>query len=312
MARRALLLAIGLLMGCQREPTPLGLTGEQLMVHSVLVGGSNIAEVYVTRALPNVVFDPSNPAGTVYSRPVAGAVVRLIRGATTLMLSEAPAGFPPCSSVSFGADPTTRTIEPGCYAAAVPGGILAGERYLLQISLNGGAVQGELVVPAAPTVLSPSPNTRYGAPLGDQFIQTPVVIIPVHFSLGARMTAVRLSLGVDSVFFGGRRDLNARCNYDEFGEPLRRTTQRDSVSFVVHFLTCFRQTVQGGVTLVVPDSIHAHVDVTAFDSTYVGYYEAATQRSAEQSSLRAGITGALGLFAGAGIARTPVVLIRSR
>ena len=67
----------------------------------------------------------------------------------------------------------------------------------------------------------------------------------------------------------------------------------------------------GSSGLITPDSVHARVVLAAYDSTFLDFSRAATQDSAEQGRLAAGIEGALGLFSGTGIAYTPIVLVPS-
>ena len=74
-------------------------------------------------------------------------------------------------------------------------------------------------------------------------------------------------------------------------------------------LSCTRPTSGGGTETFRPDSIFARLSLSGFDSTYMTYDEAARQEAAELESLQAGVEGALGLFAGASVTRTPVVLI---
>jgi hypothetical protein len=305
-------LALAALVGCTREPTPLSLTGEQLMIHSLVLAGSETVHVHLARALSDPIRDPDLPGGFVFSRPVSGADVRLIQGQTTVTLSEAPPGFPPCAltPTSGGQDPTQ--AEAGCYAARVPGGIRGGDQYRLEVRLGAaGSAEGQATVPDVPQFTGGDGRTRHSLVFGPGFWGGgAAVAIPVRYQLPARVNGVRVGIQLDEVFHGGRQVPEATC-YPFGGDPLvRRSAATDSIRLELHGVYCRRDS-GARVEEFAPDSVLGRVVLTGFDSTYVRYAEAAQQRSAEGSRLRAGVSGALGVFAGGSTVTRPITLIRS-
>ena len=313
MRRLAFLLACIGLAACEREPTALRFEDEQLMVHSVLVAGSDTVKVLVTRTVPEPIPDPNAPSGFPSVRPVSGAEVRLLFDGTTVSLQEAPAGFSSCLSAVPFAVIRADAIGPGCYAAAVPGGIRPEQQYGLEVRLaSGERVQGSTQVPAAPAITAPAPGTRVRARI-NQFVEgaDAAVAVPVRFRLPPTATGVRVALVVERIFQGGEPAADASCFLGGVDIDVRRAAPVDSAVVVVSSISCSRR-VGERVEQVTPDSISGHILLAAFDSAYVRYAEAASQQSAERERLRAGITGALGLFSGAGTAAQPITLVTER
>lgn len=309
MRRIATLLLAVTLSGCSREPTPLGLTGEQLMVHSLLVAGADTAQVLVTRTLPSPEIDPAAIGGYVYSRPVSAADVRLISGETTLQLREAPEGFSPCFSQFQVRVPRVDSIKPGCYSGVLPTRIQAGERYRLEVRANGGMIQGATEVPRLPEIGSPEPGARFPVAFGVPGDFNSSLVIPVSYQVPPEVAGVRVTLAVDSLYLGGQRVIGGACQLGEVDREVRRTEPVGSIALRLGSIFCSRPSAERAAISVVPDSVFARVLVAGFDSTYVNYARAANQDSAERSRLQAGINGALGLFAGVGISSTPIVLV---
>lgn len=311
MRGKALLCIAALLAGCERAPLPLDISDERLMVHSVLLAGSETVHVLVERVAARTITDPHSPEGSVDIQPISGADVEVTVGGQVLQLAEAPEGFPPCASAFPFAVPHEEPIGPGCYVAAVPDGIRAGERYELRVRVGGVVVaEGEAVVPGLPVLSTPTAGARYEVTIGFISNEQPVRGILIRYGTSSEVAGVRPSLRFDSVFVNGARTPDATCNFDQFeSEPIGRRAAIDSTVLVPRSLFCFRRPPQGGVETFVPDSIFAQLSLTAFDSSYVGYDQAARQQSAELARLQAGVTGALGLFAGLSRARVPVVLL---
>src|SRR5690606_28245897 len=136
--------------GCElmREPTPLDAVPEMIAVHALLVAGQDAASVLLTRP------DRHDPGGT-SADPVPGASVRLIRGEQSIEL--VPGGD--CAQ-RFGSS-TEPDLSAGCYTGAVPGGIVPGARYELEVTLpGGGTITGATTVPEPPTLLAPAPGAE--------------------------------------------------------------------------------------------------------------------------------------------------------
>jgi hypothetical protein len=243
--------------------------------------------------------------------PVSAADVTMTVDGTTIQLREAPPELPPCASEFPYAVPQAEPIGPGCYAARLPAGVRAGESYRLEVRIGGVLVaEGEAVVPAPPALSTPAPGDRYEVMMGPVFDDRPVPGILVRYELPPEVAGLSPSMRFDSVFVDGARETTARCNYDQFDNPpVRRTASVDSLVFVPRSLYCVRTPPQGGQQVFLPDSIFAHLSLAGFDEAYLGYDEAARQQSAELERLQAGVEGALGLFAGAGVAVRPVVLL---
>jgi Domain of unknown function (DUF4249) len=304
--RRILHIAVlTLLTACMREPTPLEFTGEQLMLHSMLVPGDEAIHVLLERASPQ----PRKIDDPVQLQPFSGALVEATVAGTTLVLEEAPTGFEPCSSRFYGPVPEEETIGPGCYVATVPGGLQPGQEYRLRVSLDGAVVaEGEATVPGFPEVLRPEAGDHHrvlGEPVFNPALAPGIL---VRYNLPEELTGVRVSLVIDSLFVGDRREPEATCGYNPF-EPVERAAPVDSTVFLLRSLHCIHPNPQGGAQNVIPDSAFAHLRLAAFDSAYVSYHEATGQDSAERSRLSAGVTGALGVFAGGSSVTLPVVLL---
>jgi hypothetical protein len=306
------LLALAVLFGCTREPTPISLTGEQLMVHSLMLAGSDTVQVHVARALSDPIRDPDLPGGFDFSRPVSSADVRLIVGQSTIALREAPAGFAPCTPARQSAPQEAVQAEAGCYAALVPGGIRPNVPYRLEIRMGAaGSADGHAVVPEAPVFTEASSHTRHSIAFGHGFWGTAgAVAIPVRYQLPGGVTGVRVAIQLDDVYRGGNHVPEATCYPFGGDQFVRRSATTDSTRVELHGVYCHRDSA-GRLEEFVPDSVLGRVVLTGFDSTYVRYSEAAQQRSAEASRLRAGVTGALGVFAGAATVTRPITLIRS-
>lgn len=302
-----LLLCALLAAGCgfQREPTPIELTGEQLIVHSVLEAGSDTVAVLLTRLNPRTLFIDQG------SRPLSGANVRIFSGADTVRLAEAPAGFPSCVwEVDFGASGLSSTAGPGCYAAVVPGGIRAGQRYGLLVTLSGGGeIRGEAAVPEAVSMLRPVPGTHVEIPT-----RRAVVQIPVKWeggNLASWSGWVSLGMRHAGIYQDGERLPDGECNLPhQFGSFLRAQVA-DSISIPVAYAVC--SAGSGGTQREIQwDSVEVQLLVTTYDSAYVRYSQENRGEAVEISRAAVGVTGALGLFAGSATSERRIVLVAPR
>ena len=170
---------------CERQPTPIELLDDQLVLHSMLVAGDNIAAVLLTRARStNGVYDEQ------ISDPATGARVMLSYGTTTLMLLPQSDTLNRCvtyqSQIDFfgrGEDPQKDAyLRPGCYVARVPGRIQGGMGYTLHATIAGeGAITGTTMVPSQPLIRTPG----YDAILPVHSPQANVPHLPVAWSMSA-------------------------------------------------------------------------------------------------------------------------------
>ncbi|HEU0014113.1 MAG TPA: hypothetical protein VFQ45_10540 [Longimicrobium sp.] len=263
---------------------------QQLLVHAVLHAGRDSAAVLVSRV-------GTGASGS----PVSGAQVRLAGPAGQAALPEAAEGRAACVYQQPGTPPAT---PGGCYAAAVPGGIVAGAEYRLEVSLpTGERATGTTVVPLPPALLAPAEGLRvaadsqYGGLLGRQ-------------PLALRWTApgpVRLSASVARTW-PGVTGADVQCyggvfRFGEFGE-------------VPPKLEADTATVQVGGSCSVPggqamgaDSIDVAVAVTAYDSAYLAYARDG-EHGLPARDASAGLQGANGVFGSAASAVRRVRLFR--
>lgn len=307
---RLVILTLALLAaGCEfiREPTPLGLTGEQVMVHSLLVAKSETVHVLLTRVRPGSgTSDPS-------TRPLSGADVRIVNGGDTLRLREAPPGFPPCFSPSRFAEPRVDSIGPGCYAAVIPGGIRADGRYELRVSLAGGEpIRGVADVPGEPLIEAPEADARFRVRFGEADFNQGVVNVPVRWGVSAGVAGVELNLVSEAIFQGGARVPDGRCDFEPRFSPVRSTEPTDRGVVRVQLISCFAMTDSGEILPVAPDSVYAKLLLTAYDSAYVRYADVFDRESAERDRISEGVTGALGVFAGAATAERRIIFLPVR
>ncbi|MFW6202380.1 MAG: hypothetical protein ACOC8B_07370, partial [Gemmatimonadota bacterium] len=205
---------------------------------------------------------------------------------------------------------------PGCYAAAVAGGVRAGRTFALRIELpNGELVEGETVAPERLSIREPVDGTAVPleqASPGDPFPETDLA---VAWTAPAAAIA-RLYLAPDAVFRGGEAVPDARCS-----APAHMDERRDVVDpaaadtfrtrLTILSPTCRVPDSLGTTVLDGWDSLRVRLRVTAFDSTFAAYHEhvlsGGSSVSADYAS--AGIEGAVGVFAGAAIAERRITLI---
>jgi len=285
-ATLTLLPAVLSLGGCDllRDPSPLETVPELVAVHAMLVAGENTARVLLTRARA---LDVSPPLAV---EPVAGASVRLIRGEQGIELAAGGDCVP-----SFGT-PNEPELAAGCYAGAVPGGILAGERYELEITLPDGArIEGATTVPGSPALLDPAPGTELEAPLSAATLPAPFVA-----TWRAQPSGQRTEIALRAV----RRDCSAMLRVGADDPALNlEVTGSDSAELRTGFVTC------GGGAM--PPRLDAHLVLTVYDANYTAYAKAIDSPFAiSKNGAAVGIRGAVGVFGSAAAARVPVVLVR--
>lgn len=314
MSRWKLLLAFcaPLASGCEfvHPPTELPVDEEPVVVHSVLSAGSDRAAVLIVR------LGPEEPVlGRTYEydpglEPVSGAEVRLISRVDTLLLTEAPAGFPTCFS-GYNSAGGARPATDGCYAARVPGGIRSGTRYQLRIRLpDGTQVLGETVPPAQLEVLDPQPGHVFVVPKSQGPLQSGGRLW-VRVRAPEDVMGVGLSLRPGAAFKDGKQLMDAKCHIAAPSAVVVPLEQGDSASLPVHGFGCAQG--QGSTQRVVAvDSMHAQLFVTGFDRGFMRYQAALSEQAVTPDRASQGITGALGLFAAEATVEGRVTLVAER
>jgi hypothetical protein len=268
-----------MLMACQRDPTIVELSDRNIVVHALLVGGDDSARVLVTRPATATLFDA--PIG------LRGAHVTLNTPTQTIIFTQSGS----CFSVNAVPGEDIHTND-GCYTAAVPGGIVYGASYDLEIVVPGRPIiRGSTVVPAQPVIHSPSPN------------------IEVSYSTEAAVggPAVQFEWTVSDDDAPVTLHLEGTASNCQFG------FRGESLGLLPHFA------LRGSVSLLAepllwncaepPARVPAQFVITAFDDNYDVYLRNFDESiSAEAASI--GLSGAFGLFASAARTAIPVELVR--
>ena len=268
--------------GCEllREPSPLDTAPELVAVHAMLVAGEDTARVLVTRARA-----PDAPSPSVVE-PVPGASVRLVRGEQRIDLAAGGSCAPTYGS------PGEPDLAAGCYAGAVSGGIVAGARYELEITLpGGGRIEGAATVPEPPALLAPAPGAE-------------LEVRPAPAPFVARWTTPPSGQRTEIALRAVRRDCSAmpRLRADA-STPFLDVTGSDSAELRTGFVGC------GGESM--PARLDAHLILTVYDANYAAYAKAIdTSHAIARNGAAAGIRGAVGVFGSAAVASVPVVLVR--
>lgn len=148
MALLLALLAVG--GGCdfRRSPTELRLERAVPGVYALLVAGEDRARVLVVR------FSADVPVGDGGILPVGEADVRLVREGEETILT--PGDVEGCVG-----EVSSHLVQPGeaCYTATLPRAVASGDRFELTVRLaDDTTVRGTAVVPGASVVSSPSPG----------------------------------------------------------------------------------------------------------------------------------------------------------
>jgi hypothetical protein len=281
--------------GCDFIHPPTYVPGDenQLLVHAVLEAGSDSAVVLVARVGP-----PINPV------PVMGARVRLAGPGGEAVLAEVTGEPRParCGSAAFIPGEGPVVANPGgCYAAAIPGGIVAGREYTLEVDVPGGEqVRGRTVVTLPPVVHAPTTEVRL---LGDTTYYSVRARepLPMRWSSGS---PVGLRGWTERVW--GREGEGGVCGIyllrpeEEMERPLG-----DSVDVLVEAVSCMAPPRPGELR---PDSMEVVLAITAFDSDYWGYIQY-RENGIPREYASVGLQGAYGVFGSVAVAQRRLKLI---
>ncbi|HEX2080229.1 MAG TPA: DUF4249 family protein [Longimicrobium sp.] len=291
-SRAAAALALALVAGCGDLVRPSDFVEgdpDQLLVHAVLQAGSDSAAVLLSRA----------DAG----RLIHGAQVRLLGSAGQAMLREVE-GLEPCTLYYVVVD-GQREPQGVCYAGAVPGGVRAGAAYRLEVELpTGERASGHTVVPSPPAVQGVADGVRVAAreetgvlvalePLPLKWTAPPRVGVRAWSSRSwpaipdARCSALLYRLESDSlvVIYGTDMEVDSARVVPVAGQCYVGEQER---------------------TRVDPDSAEVAIGITAYDSAYIAY-TAEWDKGIPETTARAGLQGAYGVF---GSAATTVRRVR--
>lgn len=282
--------------GCelQRDPTGLELERAALGVHSVLIAGEDSARVLVVRFSRDV---PVQDAGIV---PVEDADVRLVRNAEETRLT--PGDVEACVG-----ERSIHLVQPGrgCYAAALPRAVAPGDRFELTVRLaDGEVVRGSAVIPGAAVVRSPS--------AGDT---VRITRSRTTMSLGSLPLELQPPPGGALLELGVRTSREPACraglSLPEGGFPLHSQTVRiapddaSGLSLTVG-ATCW--TEEGGFEPV--GELPARLLALAYDTAYARWIELAVDgQNLPVHGASAGLTGAVGYFAGASRVAVPLLIV---
>lgn len=272
------------------------------MVGSVLSAGSDTVFVSLVRVTPR----PYSQEST--ARPIQGAEVRLQGDIATVGLTEGPPGFPPCLTY-HSSNREAATIP--CYAAVFPGGVRPGGSYRLSILLpGGGTIEGAAKVPHTPAVIAPEADTRW-IRRGSGDIDT----LRVRWSASPGTAGVGFALQSHRVFYKGALVANADCTIYLLGSSrpsvhrVLDSPRTDSASLTYDVIQCTGRVGTDAPFPFRPDSVQARLIVTAYDTAYTRYREGPGGSSVRPEHITAGITGALGVFAGVASAQRRVTLV---
>ncbi|CAN5300761.1 hypothetical protein BH24GEM2_BH24GEM2_06480 [soil metagenome] len=308
--RGALLLGVALIVGgCEflREPTPLEFTDEQVMVHGVLEAGADTVAVLLTRVRPGRQ-GSSGPEVL----PLSGVEVRITGGGSSVRLAEAPAGFGACLRARDTTGQGPRVFGLGCYAAVIPGGIRAGERYELLVGAPGGEIRGTVTVPARPVILRPDENARFVI-RRESRDERGLGEVAVRWTAPASVAGIELNLVAAAVFEQGRQVPGAACRIERPVGLIYPVERGDSASVVIYNpIFCHQPTSATTERAVEQDSIHTRLLVVAYDTAYTRYATLPSGSSVQRDRFAAGITGALGVFAGAATSEQRITLVTAR
>lgn len=282
------------LAGCEfvHPPTAIGLEMEPVVVHSVLSGGSEHVTVLVTQVGPDTVGRPGEPSFIEPGiKPISGAEVAVIAGGEVVRLIENAVEHNSCLGG------LKANSGPGCYVARVSGRIRPGTPYHLEIRLpDGRTISGTATPPPAATLLGPEANSRISVRWSPQGGFTPAAELSVRVLTAPEVAGVGVMVRPAQAFLDGvsRTDLECAVSMPLSNIPVEWI---ERASWGIHALVCSRG--EGSDRHVVrPDSVHARLFVTAYDSTFMRYQTLLRKEQVTLSEAAEGISGALGLFAG--------------
>lgn len=287
-AAAAALMAV-LAAGCEfiRPPTWVQGDPDQLLVHAVLVAGSDSAAVLVTRV------------GGLNGSPVSGAEVRLIGEHGEAVLAEVVGERAPCWSQGIPYEART-----GCYVAALSSPVRVGAEYRLEVDAPGGEqVRGLTVIPTPAVMLSPEDRLHVEANSVTAGHLHAMRTVLVRWSTPGPASLVGW---VERGWAPGRDDLRCGTSLQRPYSLQMPTLDTDSVWVGIEVYSC--TSFLDPTVPVRPDSVEVTVGVTTYDASYLAYVRDAENGLSREQASR-GLEGAFGVFGSAATARRRVILV---
>jgi uncharacterized protein DUF4249 len=277
--------ALALCVACERTPTQIVPQDSRIIVYSLLRTGQDSVRVFVSR----VDTRGTNPTESPLV-PVLNARVRIVHGADTVTLAT------PTDCVDDTQSPfPNESLNEGCYAGVVAGGVRPGERYELFVDVDDEKARGVAVVPALPVIHSPAPGMtlQYSRPL--QSATTSYVLVRWSGTGPDR----RIEVGLRPA----RRECKADImrGIDQWGTHRLVLFATDTVTVGVYDVQC-------------PDStqsiVPAELLLTAYDTAYTGYWRRLQFPTLRPEDASVGLTEGLGVFAAAASVTVPITIVR--
>lgn len=295
-----------LLSACEfvHSPTDVEFGGRPLVVHSVLAAGDSTARVLLTT--PKVGgFDRITGSLEDEADPVRGAEVWLVGAGDSLQLKENRLPPGACYPVRR---PELSDGLAGCYSAAIPGQLRAGQEWRLTVRAEGFPVAtGVGIIPTAPEILEiDGARVRINDP-DDSFSAGSADIRYRSTRPGLLQIA---SAGQPRAFSSEAADSIA-CTL--FSSGVNRQVESGVGEAELRYLSgeCVR--FEGNSREpVLPDSVVTEVVVTQFSDSYLSYFLALDGKRVSQDQLSHGLEGAFGVFAGSASARQSLVIATER
>jgi len=273
------------LLACSREPLSLDAVPRRVSVHAMLLAGEDTVRVLVTR-----VGRGEAPLYWNTSEPVTGAEVQLSWGDEAIVLRSASEQLGGCTSQHH-----VQPIGAGCYTGVVPNAVRSGVNYSLHIRLeDGGLITGTASVPSPPDV-HPQAETPTLVPLSS-VDEDPGE--PVHLQWDAPPDEVG-SIGIALALH--LQDCSAFLYVDEGDGPELSVQMfvsgQTEATVGVWTATC---------ASIEDDRVPGEIRLTSYDRAYTGFLRSAANSNEQSAPTGFGVSGAVGVFAGAASATVPV------
>lgn len=283
-------------------PTAVELEGAAVVVHSVIAAGSDTVRVLLTRVTPDAGWSVGGNDFQQGVHPVSSADVRLITPEGPVSLTE-EADVPVDCFGNLG-----ESSGPGCYVAEVPGGIRGGVSYGLQVVLpDGSTISGVATPPAPVDIHEPAPYTRYEVAWMRSDTTRGPAEVTVRIDAAPRVAGISVSLLLAEAFVDGAADPTLMCSIDARPYP-REMAVASEVPVEIHAMRCVLRE-EAELRPVQPDSMHVRLLVAAYDSAFMRYRRLLYEKQVPAGDATEGVSGALGLFAGAATAERVITLV---
>lgn len=302
----ALLLLAAALAACERDPLEVTPAEDQLMVHGILEPGRDTVLVYLTETRVRRRGQLPVTGG------VPGAAAELVGGGVRLPLH--PVGDEVNQCIDWGGvDPGSgsQASSRGCLLGVVPGGLRAGERYELRITLpDGRRVRGEAHIPPAPALLAPAERARLDAyfdiyPYHGQFMAFEPVVL--RWRGDPAWYFYSFEQRVEKVYEVDPDATGPDCGYRSGGRP--DGWQVDSLSLPLGF-NCHWPHLPPDAPPPAPDSALVRLRIGFVDTAFVRYQEeVAGDGAVRRSEVSVGLEGAVGIFTALAVAERRLVLL---